>query len=216
MRGGRVPVIVEKPIGDCVEAATRLVEAGKAARVPVLTGHHRNYGPITARAREKVRGGALGSVVAVIGTALFTSRAVLQAGRLLRGRRQLAPPPGRGPILLNLIHGVTTCCRWSGTSSGCRRSPRTRPAAVRWTTPRRWCSSSRTVRWVCSCCPTRQSPRSWEQTSQENKPKPTPAYADEDCYHIAGTRGSLSVPTLPLRVYGGKASWCEPLNSSVA
>src|SRR6476620_10314275 len=38
-----VPVIVEKPIGDTVASATRLVEAGEAAGVPVLTGHHRNY-----------------------------------------------------------------------------------------------------------------------------------------------------------------------------
>ena len=66
-----VPVIVEKPIGDSVGAATRLVEAGEAAGVPVLTGHHRNYSPIIGRAREIVRSGAIGPVVAVVGTALF-------------------------------------------------------------------------------------------------------------------------------------------------
>ena len=52
-----VPVIVEKPIGDTVEGATRLVEAGEAAGVPVLTGHHRNYSPVMAKAREIVRSG---------------------------------------------------------------------------------------------------------------------------------------------------------------
>ena len=55
-----VPVIVEKPIGDTVEGATRLVEAGEAAGVPVLTGHHRNYSPIMAKAREIVRSGGSG------------------------------------------------------------------------------------------------------------------------------------------------------------
>ena len=50
-----VPVIVEKPIGDSVESAARLVEAGEAAGVPMLTGHHRNYSPIMAKAREIVR-----------------------------------------------------------------------------------------------------------------------------------------------------------------
>ena len=80
-----VPVIVEKPIGDTVEGATRLVEAGEAAGVPVLTGHHRNYTPIMATAREIVRSGALGTIVAVTGHG-----AVLQARRLLRRRRRVA------------------------------------------------------------------------------------------------------------------------------
>ncbi|HEY0401015.1 MAG TPA: Gfo/Idh/MocA family oxidoreductase, partial [Blastococcus sp.] len=49
-----VPVIVEKPLGDSVEGATRLVEAAEAAGVALLTGHHRNYSAIMAKAREIV------------------------------------------------------------------------------------------------------------------------------------------------------------------
>jgi predicted dehydrogenase len=37
----------------------------------MLTGHHRNYSPIMARAREIVLSGELGAIVAVVGTALF-------------------------------------------------------------------------------------------------------------------------------------------------
>ena len=48
---------------------------------------------------------------------------------------------------------------------------------------------------------TAASARSWEQTSQENTSYAS--YPDEDCYHIAGTTGSLSVPTMRLRVYRG-------------
>ena len=59
-----VPVIVEKPIGDTVEGARRLVEAGEKAGVPMLTGHHRNYSPIMAEAREIVHSGRLGPIVA--------------------------------------------------------------------------------------------------------------------------------------------------------
>jgi predicted dehydrogenase len=55
------------------------------------------------------------------------------------------------------------------------------------------------------------SGRSWEQTSQEN-----PTYAtfpDEDCYHVAGTIGSLSVPTMRLKRYaeGVTPSWWSPM-----
>jgi len=96
-----VPVIVGKPIGDSVEAATTLVEAGEAADVPVLTGHHRNYSPLMSKAREIIRSGALGAVVAVVGTALFYKPDdYFEAGG--GWRRQ----PGGGPILLNLIHEV--------------------------------------------------------------------------------------------------------------
>ncbi|HEY9379458.1 MAG TPA: Gfo/Idh/MocA family oxidoreductase, partial [Jiangellaceae bacterium] len=94
-----VPVIVEKPIGDTVEGAARLVEAGEAAGVPILTGHHRNYSPIMAKAREIVRSGMLGPIVAVVGTALFYKPDdYFDAG----WRRQ----PGGGPILINLSHDV--------------------------------------------------------------------------------------------------------------
>jgi len=96
-----VPVLVEKPLGDTVDGATRLVEAAEAAGVPLLTGHHRNYSPIMATAREIVRSGRLGVVVAVSGTALFhkPDDYFEVGGGWRRG-------PGGGPILLNLIHDV--------------------------------------------------------------------------------------------------------------
>ena len=36
---------------------------------------------------------------------------------------------------------------------------------------------------------------------------------DEDCYHIAGTIGSLSVPTMRVKVYAGTRSWWEPFDT---
>jgi len=62
---------------------------------------------------------------------------------------------------------------------------------------------------------TAASARSWEQTSQENKSYPT--FEDEDCYHIAGSQGSLSIPTMRLKRFeeGTDRSWWQPMSSSV-
>ena len=52
---------------------------------------------------------------------------------------------------------------------------------------------------------TAASARSWEQTSQENTAYPT--HPDEDAYLVAGTTGSLAIPTMRLRVFPGTRSW---------
>jgi predicted dehydrogenase len=199
-----VPVIVEKPIGDTVEGATRLVEAGEAAGVAVLTGHHRNYSPIMGKAREIVRSGVLGTVVAVTGTALFYKPDdYFDVGG--GWRRE----PGGGPILLNLIHEVNNLLSLVGdvvevqavTSNTTRGFPVEDTAAMVF----RFANGALGT-FVLS--DTAASARSWEQTSRENTSYPT--YPDEDCYHIAGTAGSLSVPTMRLKVFGGTRSWFEP------
>jgi predicted dehydrogenase len=61
---------------------------------------------------------------------------------------------------------------------------------------------------------TAASARSWEQTSRENKSYAS--YGDEDAYVIAGTNGSLAIPTMRLKTFPGKRSWWEPFDTSVA
>jgi predicted dehydrogenase len=203
-----VPVLVEKPIGDTVQGATKLVEAAEAAGVPLLTGHHRNYSPIMATAREIVQSGVLGSIVAVVSTALFYKPDdYFDVGD--GWRRQ----PGGGPILLNLIHEVNNLQSLVGdvvrvqatTSSATRGFPVEDTAAMVFTF-----AGGALGTFLLS--DTAASPRSWEQTSQENTSYA--AYPDEDCYHLAGTHGSLSVPTMRLRVFRGSRSWWEPFEST--
>lgn len=199
-----VPVIVEKPIGDSVEGATRLVEAGVAAGVPVLTGHHRQHSPIMRKAREIVASGVLGRIVAVTGTAMFHKPDdYFDAGG--GWRRE----PGGGPILLNLIHEVNNLQSLVGevvrvqavTSNATRGFPVEDTAAMIFTF-----AGGALGTFLLS--DTAASARSWEQTSKENTDYPT--YPDEDAYHIAGTDGSLSIPTMRLRTFPGKHSWYEP------
>jgi predicted dehydrogenase len=203
-----VPVIVEKPIGDTVEDATRLVEAGEAAGVPVLTGHHRNYSPIMAKGRAIIESGALGDIVGVVGTALFykpDDYYDVSGG----WRRQ----PGGGPILLNLIHEVNSLLSLVGeiTEVYAKSSSATRNFPVEDTSAMIFTFANGAL-GTFLLSDTAASPRSWEQTSQENKSYDS--FDDEDAYHIAGTKGSLSIPTMRLKVYEGKASWWEPLTSS--
>jgi predicted dehydrogenase len=203
-----VPVLVEKPIGDNVVSATRLVAAGERAGVPVLTGHHRNYSPIMTKAREIIHSGVLGPLVGVCGTALFYKPDdYFDVGD---GWRRA---PGGGPILLNLTHEVNNLLLLLGDidSVFAMTSNSTRGFPVEDT-------SAMTFRFANGALgtfllsDTAASPRSWEQTSRENTSYP--AYVDEDAYHIAGTRGSLSVPTMRMKTYADKRSWWEPFAAS--
>ena len=203
-----VPVIVEKPIGDTVASATRLVEAGEAAGVSVLTGHHRNYSPIMARARATIRSGVLGDLVAVVGTAMFYKPDdYFAVGGGWRTQ------PGGGPILLNLIHEVNNLLSLVGEIVRVQAvtSNATRGFAVEDTAAMVFTFANGAL-GTFLLSDTAASPRSWEQTSQENASYDS--FPDEDCYHIAGTRGSLSVPTMRLKVYEGTPSWWAPLTSS--
>ncbi|MDT7710767.1 MAG: hypothetical protein QOG20_6374 [Pseudonocardiales bacterium] len=205
-----VPVIVEKPVGDSVEGATRLVEAGEAAGVAVLTGHHRNYSPIMDMAREIVRGGRLGRIVAVTGTALFHKPdAYYDVGEGWRRR------PGGGPVLLNLIHEVNNLLTLVGDIVAVQAvtSNATRGFAVEDTAAMVFTFANGAL-GTFLLSDTAASPRSWEQTSQENADYAT--HPDEDCYHIAGTDGSLSVPTMRVRTYTGEHSWYVPFESTTA
>lgn len=194
-----VPALVEKPIGDTVEDARRLVEAAEAADVPLLTGHHRQHSPIMAKSRELIQRGVLGTIVAVTGTALFYKPdQYFDVGGGWRRK------PGGGPILINLTHEVNSLLSLVGdiasvqamTSHAVRGFPVEDTAAIVF----RFANGALGTFLLSD---TAASARSWEQTSQENRSYPT--YEDEDCYHIAGTAGSLSIPTMRLKVFPDKA-----------
>ena len=203
-----VPVLVEKPIADSVEEALRLAEAAEAANVPLLVGHHRRHSPILAKARAIVEDGTLGPIVAVMGSALFYKPDhYFDEGPW---RRQA----GGGPILINMIHEVDNLRSLCGDilsvqafgSSVTRGFPVEDTVAINL----RFANGALGTFLLSD---TAASARSWEQTSQENASYPH--YPDEDCYLIAGTRGSLAVPTMRLKAYTGERSWWEPFHEEI-
>lgn len=200
-----LPCLLEKPIAPTVAEAQKLVQHAHALGAKVLIGHHRAHSPIMAKAREVVQSGQLGKLVAVMGSATF-----LKPDHYFED----APwrkEPGAGPILLNMIHEVHNLRMLCGeiTAVQAFQSHATRNFAVEDTVAinLRFASG---VLGTFMLSDTAACPRSWEQTSQENKAYPS--YDDEDCYVVTGTNGCLSVPTMRLKTYPRPQdrSWWKP------
>lgn len=204
-----LPVLVEKPVAASVAEAQALVRAADERGVPVLVGHHRAHSPLMARACEVVASGALGRLVAVSGSALFAKPAQYFADGPWRRE------PGGGPILINLIHEVHNLRMLCGeiVAVQAMASNAVRGFAVEDTVA----ISLRFANGALGSfllSDSAASARSWEHTSGENPAYPR--HDDEDCYLVAGTRGSLAVPTLRTRAYatGAEASWWTPFEST--
>jgi predicted dehydrogenase len=191
---GNLPILLEKPIATTVAEGEQLVKAVEAIGAKVLIGHHRAHSPIMAKAKEVVDSGKLGKLVAVMGSATFLKPDHYYADA--PWRREI----GAGPILLNMIHEVHNLRMLCGdiiavqafSSHATRGFPVEDTVAIN-------LRFANGMLGTFMLSDTAACPRSWEQTSQENKAYPT--YEDEDCYVITGTNGTLSVPTMRLKTY---------------
>jgi len=209
LRAG-LPMLLEKPIAVTLAEAEALVAAADAANGRILIGHHRAHSPIMAKAKQVVDSGQLGRLVAVTGSAMFLKPDHYYDDAPWRRE------PGGGPILLNMIHEVHNLRMLCGEIVAVQAfaSNATRGFAVEDSVAinLRFASG---VLGSFMLSDTAASPRSWEQTSLENPAYPS--YADQDCYVIAGTHGSLAVPTMRLHTYPGPQdrSWWKPFEVGV-
>jgi len=206
-----IAVLVEKPVADTLAEALRLVDAVERSGVPVLVGHHRRHSAAMAAAREAIDSGVLGRLVAVQGSALFHKPASYFDEAPWRREK------GSGPILNNLVHEMDNLRMLAGEidavqaiASNARRGHEVEDTVSITLHFANGALGSFMLSDTAAC------PRSWEQTSQENKAYST--YPDEDCYVIAGTSGSLSIPTMRLKTYARAEdrSWWKPFYESVA
>ena len=205
-----VPALVEKPIAHTVAEGIRLCEAAERANAKLLVGHHRIHSPILQTACKVIRSGQLGTIVGVMGSAVFYKPDHYFDEAPWRTQA------GGGPILINMIHEVCNLRRMVGEIVAVQAiaSSATRGFAVEDTVAvnLRFANGALGTFLLSD---TAGSARSWEQTSQENKTYPT--YPDEDCYTIIGTNGSLAVPTMRIKYYEKKEdrSWWKPFRTQV-
>ncbi|HEX6142184.1 MAG TPA: Gfo/Idh/MocA family oxidoreductase [Geminicoccaceae bacterium] len=197
-----VPMLLEKPVADGVDAGWRLVEAAEQADVPILVGHHRRHSPLIQRAKAMVASERLGRITTVSAHCWFRKPDDYFD---VAWRRE----PGGGPVLINLIHvidDVRNICGEISTvhaleSSAIRGFPVEDTAAVLL----RLESGALGTITISDAVP---APWSWELTAGEDKAFPK---VDTSCYLIGGTEGSLAVPELELWHYPSEAGWRAPI-----
>lgn len=201
-----IPALVEKPLATSYEDGLRLLQQVKDRQAKLIVGHHRVHSPIMKTAMEIIRGGSLGSLVAITGAALlYKPSDYFQKGPW---RKEI----GGGPILINLIHEICNYRLLCGEIAAVQAiaSNRRRNYPVEDTVVINFEFKNGALgSFVLS--DTAASSRSWEHSSGENPD--FPCYPDEDCYTVSGTRGSLSIPTMRIRKFkdGTEGSWLQRL-----
>jgi len=201
-----VPVLVEKPLAESVAAGEQLLRSVHQTGVPLLVGHHRRHSAAIVAARECIDAGALGRIVALNATTLLHKPAPYFE---MAWRRQ----PGGGPVLINAVHDIHSLRTLAGdivavqarTSHAVRRFDVEDTAAVLL----EFASGALGTLIVSD---TTVAPRSWEHTSGENPMYPQEG--DQDCLFVAGTQGSLALPTMQLWRQRGPGSWTEPFEAT--
>lgn len=197
-----VPAIVEKPVTDSIDDAIELLKHANRENAKMLVGHHRAYSPLLEKAKSIIDSGELGKTVSIMGSAVFYKPDYYFDEGAWRKVK------GGGPILINMIHEIGNLRHLVGDIVGVQamNSSVTRGFDVEDTAVISLRFANGTL-GSFMLSDASASPRSWEQTSQENKSYAT--YPNEDCYHVAGTNGSLSIPTMQVKSFdsGVTPSW---------
>ena len=195
--------LMEKPIADSVAEARRLVDAAAAARVPLLTGHHRRHNPIIRRARQLVQDGALGRPVTANVMATWLKP---DSYYELAWRRE----PGGGPVMINLIHDIDLLLHLLGpiTSVQAITSSQVRGFAVEDTAAALLQFANGALGTV-TVSDAVAAPWNWDLGAGEAAHYPQ---QEIDSHYLAGTEGALTLPRLEMWRYRGARGWHDPLS----
>lgn len=193
--GGGAHVLIEKPIAASLPEAERIVAQAKVSGRHVLVGHHRRYYPSVDRAREIVRGGDLGRLVALNGqwTTLKPDSYFEPAWRRQREA---------GPVLTNLVHEMDAlryiCGEISCISAETSRVARGHEAEDTAAILIRFEGGALGTFLLSDVAP---SPWTWEFATGEN-----PAFPQhhENVCRFMGTEAALEFPNLKIWRYGDR------------
>ena len=204
-----VAVLVEKPVATTVADGERMAEMSEQHGVPLLVGHHRRHSLLLIAARAIVAERRLGDVVAATAATMFAKPDDYFAAGAWRREA------GGGPILINLIHDVDALRMLLGDVASVQavsaNTVRGFPVEETVAVTMRFSSGALGSLLLSD---TAAAPVSWELTAGEDPA--FPRHADRDCYVIAGTRGTLGIPTMRLLTSDGAPSWHRPLVPSVS
>ncbi|TWB07763.1 Gfo/Idh/MocA family protein [Gluconacetobacter diazotrophicus] len=204
----RIPTLVEKPLATNSREALMICEASERNSTPVLVGHHRTYSGLLPVAKKFICSPSFGQPVAVHGSALFYKPDDYFNDGPWRARI------GGGPILINMIHEVgilqylygPICSVWAQASNE-RRGFEVEDTVIIGFKFENGALGTFILSDIAA------SNQSWEMTSGENPAYPY--FDDANCYHFAGTLGSLDFPTFNVRTYSGNQtpSWWKKFDT---
>jgi predicted dehydrogenase len=194
----RIPVLIEKPIADTVQAALKIVDASESLGVPVLVGHHRRHSSDIQGARKAIEDGELGEIVAVNGM-WFTKKHNSYFDSEWRRRA------GGGPFLINLVHDIDCFLYllggiesvWAVSSNKVRNFEVEDTGAV-------IMKFKSGVLGTFILSDTVPSPYTWDVASGQ---APYIPEFPENCYFIGGTKACLAVPGMDLWRYPNEGDW---------
>lgn len=207
----RIPFLLEKPLATTQDEGLELLDIVLKADFHgnAMVGHHRSHGAIIKKSSDLIDSGILGRLVAVQGSAQFFKPHSYFVQGPWRSR------PGGGPILLNMIHEISNLRALLGEIESVQviSSSDVRNTEVEDTAVINLRFESGTLgSFVLSDCAA--SSKSWEMTSGENPSYPF--FPNEYCYVLAGTKGTLEIPSMVIKAYGEEkeASWMTSFEES--
>ncbi|AMJ61550.1 Gfo/Idh/MocA family protein [Bosea sp. PAMC 26642] len=199
------PMLMEKPVADTVEAATKLTAAAADANVPILIGHYRRHSPTIREARRIVQSGEIGKLVCLDMRLTFCKPDDYFKPEWRR-------VPGGGPVLINLIHDIDALRFIGGEIATVQASyaNNTRGFPVEDTAAIIVGLENGALATIL-ISDTVASPYSWDLNAAEE-----PAYPvyDRDVYLIGGSKASLALPNLTFWSYGETRGWTYPIETT--